>query len=236
MNWAIRNIRLPFSVRATPPFGWMTSLSWSKPAALLGTLRKEDVVECRADLLLEMLNETGLSDAEVDGPLDGIAGGSQGKEAVGGSLVPCLVFDFAGYPLCRSHPRTGGERNSLLAACPRVCHQTNFPGRDRLLRCCSVFVHTPIPVCGWRRKFADESLFIKKYQRPPRVVLLENHGIITLGKTVEAVLAAMLMAEKAAGIWLGAAALGGPFFISKASDAHCRTPDEAWRRKVLKIG
>ena len=35
----------------------------------LGSLRKEDVVECRADLLLEMLDETGLSDAEVDGRL-----------------------------------------------------------------------------------------------------------------------------------------------------------------------
>ncbi len=35
----------------------------------LGSLRKEDVVECRADVLLQMLDETGLSDAEVDGRL-----------------------------------------------------------------------------------------------------------------------------------------------------------------------
>jgi ribulose-5-phosphate 4-epimerase/fuculose-1-phosphate aldolase len=41
-------------------------------------------------------------------------------------------------------------------------------------------------------------VFISIYQRPSRIVLLENHGIITLGKTAEAVLAAMLMAEKAA--------------------------------------
>ena len=47
----------------------------------LGSLRKEDVVECRADLLLQMLDETGLSDAEVDGPLDGIAGGCQGQRS-----------------------------------------------------------------------------------------------------------------------------------------------------------
>ena len=58
----------------------------------------------------------------------------------------------------------------------------------------------------------------------PRVVLLENHGIITLGKTAEAVLAAMLIAEKAAGIWLGAATLGGPdLFIAETSGTHCRT-------------
>ena len=32
----------------------------------LGSLRKEDVVECRAGLLLQMLDETDLSDSEVD--------------------------------------------------------------------------------------------------------------------------------------------------------------------------
>ncbi len=42
--------------------------------------------------------------------------------------------------------------------------------------------------------------FIKKHSRPPRVVLLENHGIIALGRSTEAVLATMLMAEKAATI------------------------------------
>ena len=43
---------------------------------------------------------------------------------------------------------------------------------------------------------------------PPKLVLLQNHGIIALGATSEAVLAITLMPEKAAAIFVGAAALG----------------------------
>jgi ribulose-5-phosphate 4-epimerase/fuculose-1-phosphate aldolase len=68
------------------------------------------------------------------------------------------------------------------------------------------------------------------------VVLLENHGIITLGRSVEAVLAAMLMAEKAAQIWLGAAALGGPKFMTQQDIRRIAgRPDEDVRRKVLRM-
>ena len=65
---------------------------------------------------------------------------------------------------------------------------------------------------------------------------MENHGIITLGRSVEAVLSAMLMAEKTAGIWLGAAALGGPTFMTPEHTEHIAgRPDEAVRRKILKL-
>ena len=56
--------------------------------------------------------------------------------------------------------------------------------------------------------------FIRDIGRVPRVILMENHGIITLGRSVEAVLSAMLMAGKTATVWLGAAALGGPKFMT----------------------
>ena len=52
--------------------------------------------------------------------------------------------------------------------------------------------------------------FVDKFDIRPRVILLENHGIITLGRSPDAVKAAMFMAEKAAIIFAGAAMLGGP--------------------------
>jgi hypothetical protein len=53
---------------------------------------------------------------------------------------------------------------------------------------------------------------------------------------VEAVLSAMFMAEKTAGIWLGAAALGGPKFMTPENVARISgRPDEALRRKILKL-
>jgi ribulose-5-phosphate 4-epimerase/fuculose-1-phosphate aldolase len=78
--------------------------------------------------------------------------------------------------------------------------------------------------------------FIANFGRPPRVILMENHGLITLGRSVEAVLSAMSMAEKTAEIWLGAAALGGPKFMSPENVARISgRSDEAYRQKMLKI-
>jgi len=65
---------------------------------------------------------------------------------------------------------------------------------------------------------------------------MENHGVITLGRTVQGVLSAMLMAEKTATVWIGAAALGGPKFMTPENVARISGwPDEALRRKMLKL-
>jgi rhamnose utilization protein RhaD (predicted bifunctional aldolase and dehydrogenase) len=61
---------------------------------------------------------------------------------------------------------------------------------------------------------AGTEAFLQQWQKPPQVILIQNQGIITLGPTWQSVLAAMLMAEKAARIFLGATALGGPVFLS----------------------
>lgn len=76
--------------------------------------------------------------------------------------------------------------------------------------------------------------FIGKHGLAPRVVLLENHGIITLGSTTKAVLAAMLMAEKAAQIFVEAAALGGPVFLTPDQIVRISgRPDEHYRQRAL---
>jgi rhamnose utilization protein RhaD (predicted bifunctional aldolase and dehydrogenase) len=78
--------------------------------------------------------------------------------------------------------------------------------------------------------------FIQKHQRQPRVILMQNHGVITLGSTWQSVLAAMLIAEKAAKVFVGAAALGGPVFFSQENVARIAgRPDEAYRQRALKM-
>jgi ribulose-5-phosphate 4-epimerase/fuculose-1-phosphate aldolase len=106
--------------------------------------------------------------------------------------------------------------------------------------CCdveSVFVPYTDPGLTLSRAIrAKTQAFMRKHGRPPRVILLENHGVITLGPSLEAVRAAMWMAEKAARIWLGAAVLGGPKFFSAKNVARISgRVDEALRRKLLKI-
>ena len=84
-----------------------------------------------------------------------------------------------------------------------------------------------------RRKVAR---YVEKRGVSPRVILLENHGIITFGASPEAVKAAMFMADKAAKIFLQAACLGGPRFLSaREVDRIANRIDEHYRQRALKI-
>ena len=79
--------------------------------------------------------------------------------------------------------------------------------------------------------------FIKQHEFVPRLILLQNHGIISIGSTIEGVLSAILMADKAARIFVGAAALGGPNFMAqKDVDRITQRPDEHYRQEQLKLG
>src|SRR5277367_1667013 len=176
----------------------------------LGSLRKEDVVECHADLLLQMLDETGLSDAEVDGRLMKSRADTEAKKPSVEALFHAWLLTLPGINFV-GHTHAPAVNGVLCSPRAReFATRRIFP--DEVVCCDVESVFVPYADPGLR--LAQEirigtGSFMKKYQRPPRVILLENHGIITLGKTAEAVLATMLMAEKAAIIWLGAAALGG---------------------------
>jgi rhamnose utilization protein RhaD (predicted bifunctional aldolase and dehydrogenase) len=70
--------------------------------------------------------------------------------------------------------------------------------------------------------------------RPPKVVYLQNHGLVALGRSTEEVLQITQMAVKAAAILLGALAAGGPVFLSDEDVARIDARlDEHYRRQVL---
>jgi rhamnose utilization protein RhaD (predicted bifunctional aldolase and dehydrogenase) len=107
--------------------------------------------------------------------------------------------------------------------------------------CCgieSVFVPYTDPGLKLSRaiKLAVEE-FIVRLSRPPRVILLENHGLIALGSTPEAVLAATLMAVKAAEIFAIAAFISGEpqFLTSDQVSRIAGRPDEHYRQQALGI-
>jgi ribulose-5-phosphate 4-epimerase/fuculose-1-phosphate aldolase len=77
--------------------------------------------------------------------------------------------------------------------------------------------------------------YIRRLARQPRLILLQNHGLIALGATPEAVLATTLMAAKAAEIFVGSAAIGGrPRFLTAAQVIRIAgRSDEHYRQKAL---
>lgn len=203
----------------------------------LGTLSERDVVECRADVLLALLDRQGLSDAEIDGALMASRMDANAKKP---SVEALFHAYFLTLPDVWFVGHTHAPNVNGILCSPRAkefATKRVFP--DEVV-CCdveSVFVPYTDPGLALAQAIREQTqAFVKKHGRAPRVVLLENHGIITLGRSVEAVLAAMLMAEKAARIWLGAATLGGPKFMTQQ---HVRRiagrPDEEVRRKALKM-
>jgi rhamnose utilization protein RhaD (predicted bifunctional aldolase and dehydrogenase) len=203
----------------------------------LPTLDKNGVVECRAKTLLTLLETNNLSDAEVDGTLLNSRVDATAKKPSVEALFHAWLLSLPGIEFV-GHTHAQAV-NSILCS-PRAQEfavKKIFP--DEIV-CCdveSVF----IPYTDPGRKLAqairvETEKFIRNIGRPPRVILMENHGIITLGRSVEAVMSAMLMAEKTATVWLGAAALGGPKFMTPEHVARISgRPDEALRRKMLKL-
>jgi rhamnose utilization protein RhaD (predicted bifunctional aldolase and dehydrogenase) len=203
----------------------------------LGTLDKNGVVECRAEVLLSLLDQKNLADAKVDSGLLASRVDAKAKKPSVEALFHAYLLSLPGIEFI-GHTHAAAV-NSILCS-PRA---KEFAAKRILpdeIVCCdveSVFIPYTDPGLKLAQTVREETQkFLKNFGRPPRVILLESHGIITLGRSVEAVLSAMLMAEKTARIWLGSAALGGPNFMSPENVARISgRPDEALRRKILKI-
>jgi len=203
----------------------------------LGTLAEGDLVACRASALLPMLEKDSLSDRQVDDALLAARVDTTAKkpsvEAVFHAWLLSLPdVNFVGH----THATTV---NQILCS-PRArdfSQHRMFP--DEIVCCGSASVFVPYTDPGLKLAQAirrETDAFIQKQQRRPRVILMQNHGIITLGATWQSVLSAMLMAEKSAKVFVGAAALGGPVFFPAENIARIDSrPDEAYRQRALKM-
>ena len=203
----------------------------------LGTLDKSGVVECRAEILLPLLDRKSFTDAEIETALLGARVDPKAKKPSVEALFHAYLLSLPGIGFV-GHTHAP-DVNSILCS-PRAKEfavKRIFP--DEIVCCdvASVFVPYTDPGLKLAQAIRGQTeKFLNDFGRPPRVILLENHGIITLGRSPEAVLSSMLMAEKTAGIWLGAAALGGPKFMTQENVARISgRPDEALRRKILKM-
>jgi rhamnose utilization protein RhaD (predicted bifunctional aldolase and dehydrogenase) len=203
----------------------------------LGTLDKNGVVECRASVLLDLLGKTKIEDGAVDSLLLESRVDAKAKKPSVEALFHAYLLSLPGIEFV-GHTHAMAV-NSILCS-PRAAEFATkriFP--DEIVCCDVASVFIPYTDPGLKLAQAVRSRtenFLKDFGRPPRVILMENHGLITLGRSVEAVLSAMLMAEKTASIWLGAAALGGPKFMTPENVARISgRPDEAHRRKILKL-
>jgi len=203
----------------------------------LGTLKEADVVECRLSALLPLLEQASLTDQQVD---DALLASRVDPKAKKPSVEAVFHAYLLSLPGIKFIGHTHATAVNQILCSPRArdfaVHRM-FP--DEIVCCsvASVFVPYTDPGLKLAQTIRSETeAFVKKHQRQPRVILMQNHGIITLGGTWQSVMAAMLMAEKTAKIFVGAAQLGGPVFFSEENIARIAgRPDEAYRQRALKM-
>jgi rhamnose utilization protein RhaD (predicted bifunctional aldolase and dehydrogenase) len=203
----------------------------------LGTLKEEDVVECRFSALLPLLDKEGMSDEDMDNALLAARVDAKAKKP---SVEAVFHAYFLSLPNVKFVAHSHATHVNQILCSPRAKDfATNRMFPDEIVVCGPRSVYLPYTDPGLKLSQAirrETESFIKKQQRQPQVVLMQNHGVITLGKSWQAALYAMLMAEKAAKIFVGAAAMGGPVFFSEANTKRITgRPDEAYRQRALKM-
>jgi rhamnose utilization protein RhaD (predicted bifunctional aldolase and dehydrogenase) len=79
--------------------------------------------------------------------------------------------------------------------------------------------------------------YIARYNEAPKVILMQNHGLIALGRTPTEVLNVTAMSVKSARIFAGTCAISEPQFMSREDIMHIyKRPDEIFRRKLFVEG
>jgi len=76
--------------------------------------------------------------------------------------------------------------------------------------------------------------YMDNHGEAPKVILLENHGVIALGESPTEILNITAMVVKGAKIFAGALMIGSPTFMSDEDIWHIyRRPDEIYRRRLF---
>ena len=205
--------------------------------SMLKSLQAADLTSCHFDAVLRLLEKKTISDAEIEAALLAARASSTAKKPSTETVFHAWLLtleniNFVGH----CHPVSA---NQVLCS-PRArdfAERRLFP--DEVVCCggASVFVPYFDPGLPLAREIRDRTtFFINQHKQVPRLILLQNHGLIALGPTSQSVLACLQMATKAAEIFAGAAALGGPNFMSpKDVERIASRPDEHYRRKQLMI-
>ncbi len=205
--------------------------------AHLGGLSADEVTICDSARMLALLERRQMSDDDMVAALMDARVEGQGRKPSIESLFHAWLLTLRDVQYVgHCHPVSV---NQVLCS-PRArdfAERRLFP--DEVV-CCgtqSVFIPYADPGLPLAREIAERTrAFIEREGQVPRLILLQNHGLIALGATPQAVLAATLMADKAAAIFMGAAAMGGPNFLTpQLVDRIAGRPDEAYRQKQLKI-
>lgn len=201
----------------------------------LATLTRDGVSECRNAPLLALLAQRAVADDAVEAALLAARVDASARKPSVEAMFHAWLLTLPGVAFVgHTHPVAV---NSVLCSphARAFARRRLFP--DEIV-CCgpeSVLVPYTDPGLLLARAIRTQvERFRRRAGLVPRVILLENHGLIALGATPAAVLATTLMTVKAAEITLGASALGGPRYLTPRDVVRIAgRSDEHYRQKAL---
>lgn len=202
----------------------------------LATLTTAGTATCRFDKLIPLLATEGMTDAAIDEALFAARISEEAKKPSVEAIFHAYLLTLPGINYVgHTHPITV---NQVLCSSHARAFATHRLFPDEIVCCGVESVFVPYTDPGLKLSQAIKTsveAYITRLSRPPRIILLENHGLIALGATPEAVLAGTLMAAKAAEIYSGAASINGsPRFLTEAQvERIAGRPDEHYRQKAL---
>lgn len=203
----------------------------------LKTLGEGDVTQCRFQEVLDVMKDPKISDEDLNSALMASRVDEESKKPSLETMFHAWLLELEGVNFVgHCHPVSC---NQVLCT-SRSREFARFRSCPDEVVCCgpeSVHVGYADPGLPLALEIAQETeAFIKDNGYVPRLICLKNHGIIGLGASWASVLATILMADKAARIFAGAASMGGPDFLSRADvERLAGRADEVYRQKQLKL-
>ncbi len=213
------------------------STFWVKTSGTeLRTITAAGFVQVSFERALELVKREDLTDADVKAGLTAakVDGSVPGHPSVE-TLLHALCLQLPGVNFIGHTHATAVNMLTCSAGFEQAYAGRLFPDEIVLCGPAPVLVRytdpgVPLALEVWAR--------LQRYQdhhgEQPKVILIQKHGLIVLGKSPQQVLDVTAMAVKSARILLGTFAAGGPRFMSERDVARIHTrPDELYRRQQL---
>jgi rhamnose utilization protein RhaD (predicted bifunctional aldolase and dehydrogenase) len=212
---------------------------WVKASGTeLRTIDAAGFVRVSFERVLTLLRDPSLDDEGVEQGLYAARADSASGEGVRPSVETvlhalCLSLEGVNF-VGHTHP-TAINALTCSVGFEKAVSGRLFP--DEIVICGPAPVVVPytdpgVPLARLVRRLINQ--YIDEYYEVPKVILMQNHGFIALGRTAQQVENVTAMAVKTARVLLGTYALGGPRFMTPDAVERIHTrPDEAYRRKLL---
>lgn len=200
------------------------------------SIGRDGFVAMRFAPLLELLGNPPNSAAQVQQVMMNarVDTAAPTRPSVEATFHAALLADCGAACIAHTHPVTINQVLCSARAEVFARHRL-FPDDVVLCGPESVFVPYVDPGLPLASAIREQvRAYTSRYDEPPKVIMMANHGLIALAQTHEEALNITAMAVKAAAIFVGACAAGGPMFMTEADVMHIhRRPDEIYRRRLF---